>query len=187
MNGNRTQLTSVIRVFAILVLATSWSAISQEAEKQTSPPDSVEEMKPVEDAPAESDQNKPAQPGKSTEEGSESNSDSDRKPPVPAFGANTDPFLINDDLARDAWKTYCEGMPVPDMSECEGKEIQTRDVLNAESELTQRIEYVEAENGEEISHGITTLYWPEGTKKTQISYVCGVRHGPGGPERKSEL
>lgn len=178
MNSNSTHSKSATRVFAIIFLAASWPAWAQQADMQSAPPESMEEMKPVEDAPPPSDPAEAAQSKESPRQSPRAKTDPDRKPPVSAFDVNADPFLINDDMGRDDWKTYCEGTPAPDLSDCQGREINTRDVLNAESELTQRVEYVLGENGEEISHGITTLYWPEGTKKTQISYVCGVRHGP---------
>lgn len=66
----------------------------------------------------------------------------------------------------------------PDASECEGRpvtnEIETDDL----GRPLRQTEVVYLDDGSRVAHGAMTYFWPNGDPKTEVTYVCGVRHGP---------
>ncbi len=56
--------------------------------------------------------------------------------------------------------------------------IEIKEELWGDGTPRMRREGITLEDGTFVSHGLTTLYWDSGKKKTQITFVDGVRHGP---------
>lgn len=57
-------------------------------------------------------------------------------------------------------------------------EIEVKEERWGDGTPRSLVEGVTLEDGTFMRHGKTTLYWDNGKKKSQLSYVYGVRHGP---------
>jgi len=62
-------------------------------------------------------------------------------------------------------------------SYCDGKPIEITEETWADGKLRIREEVVIDEDGSQIRHGLSSLYWPNGRKKLEMEYYCGVKHG----------
>ena len=62
--------------------------------------------------------------------------------------------------------TFCDGKPIENVAEKWD---------NGNQRLLEEV--VIGEDGEQIRHGLSTIYWPSGAKKLEMEYHCGVKHG----------
>jgi len=61
---------------------------------------------------------------------------------------------------------------------CDGKPIERVEEYWADGTLKIREEVVIDEDGAQIPHGLTTYFWENGNKKSELSFNCGVQDGP---------
>lgn len=57
-------------------------------------------------------------------------------------------------------------------------EIEVREQHDDEGNLKTRMEGRTDADDNFIPHGKSTIYWPNGQKKTELHYINGLRHGP---------
>lgn len=65
----------------------------------------------------------------------------------------------------------------PDASDCEGRPVTNEIETDELGRPLRQTEVVYLEDGTRVAHGAMTYYWPSGNPKTEITFVCGVRHG----------
>ena len=83
------------------------------------------------------------------------------------------------DTAAQEAVTPLVAYEAPDASECEGRPVETITEFYADGTKAKTKEVVKLDDGTTVAHGTTMFFYPEiETKKTQIEFVCGVRHGP---------
>ncbi len=58
------------------------------------------------------------------------------------------------------------------------EKTEVREEKDSEGNLIARTEGKTDPEGSFIPHGKTTLYWPNGQKKTELHFINGLRHGP---------
>ncbi len=63
-----------------------------------------------------------------------------------------------------------------DDSACKGKTIvMMEETFDDGSKVLEQV--VRLDNGKDLKHGLTTTYWPDGSKRMEVEYVCGTLHG----------
>lgn len=65
-----------------------------------------------------------------------------------------------------------------DSTECADRPIERVEELGPDGTLRFREEVVIDDEGNEIPHGLTTQFWPNGQKRLEMEYNCGVKDGP---------
>jgi len=63
--------------------------------------------------------------------------------------------------------TWCDGLPV-----------ETLEEKWPDGKIKSRRQVVRDKEGNAIPHGLTTQMWESGEKKLEITFQCGVKHGP---------
>jgi len=63
--------------------------------------------------------------------------------------------------------TWCDGLPV-----------ETFEEKWPDGKIKSRQQVVRNKEGEAVSHGLSTQMWESGEKKLEITFHCGVKHGP---------
>ena len=71
-----------------------------------------------------------------------------------------------------------EARTVPAESKEPGKPIEVIEERWPDGNLKVRREVRRDEEGNAIPHGTTVTWWEDGQKKTELSFVDGVKHGP---------
>ncbi len=89
--------------------------------------------------------------------------------------------LPKDNHSVDA-KTVREPTPRSDMrwpddSNCRGRLIEVIEKTQLNGEVLFRQEVVRLDDGRVTPHEKTTESWKDGSKRLELEYVCGVRHG----------
>lgn len=66
----------------------------------------------------------------------------------------------------------------PPRRACADRPVVTREERNPDGKLLRAYQVVIDEDGDDIPHGVNTLYFETGQKKLEVHYDCGVLHGP---------
>lgn len=66
----------------------------------------------------------------------------------------------------------------PQKTWCDERTVEVIGEDYAEGKPQYREEVVSDEEGNDVRHGVSTIWWESGGKKLELHYVCGLKHGP---------